>query len=83
MARSMSRILAPVLAPFGQSGTICPLCCSPRPMAPWLILEGDEEPARCPECGLPVDRFGRSVVSPGEHGRPVVRSIRLVETVEA
>lgn len=79
MARAITRILTAVLAPFGQVGAVCEECLGPRRCAGWLVLRGDEEPAKCSACHLPVDRIGRSVVSPGEDGRPVVHSIRLIE----
>lgn len=51
----------------------------PRRCPVVLILEGDAEPELCSICGLPVHPDGRSAVSPGEDGRPVLHSIRLPE----
>jgi hypothetical protein len=73
----LSDIFAGTLDQFGAGADVCPTCLGPRHRAGWLLLRGDEQPAPCGECGLPVHTDGQSAVSPGENGRPVLRSIRL------
>lgn len=47
----------------------CETCGGPSStIAPVLVLRGDEEPARCAECGGTVDREGRTAVTRCEGG---------------